>query len=245
MKRSLIILVLSVSFIFTSCAKKQEALTLSGSVEGYSTKVSTEITSKVKEIKKGEGERVKAGETIYLLDDTILNLQREQIENQVKAMEVQLKIADKKGNKDNEDIAKYNLLAAKKSLDIINENIKKCTINSPIDGIITNTNYRVGEMVQIGTQLFNVMDENRFYVKVYVPERYLDKFKVGDTRDIYNSSLGSKVFKGRITRIDASGQFTPKYVENVDEKSKVVFGVEIQIEDKAGELKPGMIVEVK
>jgi HlyD family secretion protein len=174
----------------------------------------------------------------------MLQLQKIQIESQIKGLEVQLKIAEDRGNEDNEKLAQYNLDAVKKSLEMVEENIKRCSVESPIDGIIASENFKKGKIALQGTQMFNVVDNSKYYLKIYVPEKYLSKFNVNDKVDVYLPSQGNKQAAGKIVKIDTTGQFTPKNVETVEDKSNIVYGVKIAISGIEN-IKPGMIAEVR
>ena len=49
-----------------------------------------------------------------------------------------------------------------------------------------------------------------------------------------------KTFTGTVRRIGAQAEFTPKYVQTLEERARTVFAVEIALPNGAGMLKPGM-----
>jgi HlyD family secretion protein len=223
---------------------KSGKVVFAGNLEGDITNVSAESTGKVTGITRSEGSIVKTGDIVYTLDDTVLQLQKSQLEIQIKGLEVQLKMAEDKGNDDSIKLAQYNIDSMKKSLEMIEENIKKCIVTVPIDGVIINENFKKGEIAIQGTQLFNIMDNSKFYFKIYVPEKYLSRFSVEDKLQVYLSSQADKYVTGQIVKIDTTGQFTPKNVETVEDKSNIVYGIKIAIAANEN-IKPGMIAEVR
>lgn len=241
----LLSIILTFALLFGGCNfNKSKSVILSGNIEGYSTNVSSETAGKIVDVLKSEGDTVKAGDMVYKLDDTIYKLQREQADNKVKALEVQLKLAKDRNNDDNIKIAEYNLASARKSVEIIDENIKRCSIYSPADGIITSLNLKKGELAPQGYQLFSVLDNKKYYVTIYVPEKYLSNFKTGESINVILNSFDNMTASGKIVKIDETGQFTPKNTETVDEKSNIVYGIKIDIKNDI-DIKPGMIAEVK
>lgn len=245
MRKYPLILIVVISIFFSGCStKKGNNTVFTGNLEGETTNISAENTGKVIDIKAEEGSSIKAGDVVYVLDDTMLRLQKSQIESQIDGLEVQLKIAKDKGNKDNEKLAQYNVDAMKKSLEMVEENIKRCKVTSPVDGIITSENLKKGEIALQGAQLFNVMDNSKYYLKIYVPEKYLSKFNVNNNTEVYITSQSNKHVTGKIIKIDTTGQFTPKNVVTEEEKSNIVYGVMIGL-NSVENIKPGMIAEVR
>jgi HlyD family secretion protein len=53
-----------------------------------------------------------------------------------------------------------------------------------------------------------------------------------------------ETWEGRIERIADQAQFTPSNVQTVEERVKLVFAVEIALDDQSGRLKAGMPADV-
>jgi HlyD family secretion protein len=245
MRKYVLLIIALILLVLSGCnTGKSNKVVFAGNLEGDTTNVSAESSGKVTGIIKKEGSTVKAGDIVYTLDDTMLQLQKSQLEIQIKGLEVQLKMAEDKGNDDSIKLAQYNVDSMKKSLEMVEENIKRCTVLAPIDGVIVNENFKKGEIVLQSNQLFNIMDNSKYYLKIFVPEKYLSKFNVEDKLQVYLSSQTDKYVTGQIVKIDTSGQFTPKNVETVEDKSNIVYGIKIAI-DVDENIKPGMIAEVK
>ena len=245
MRKYVLLIIALILLVLSGCSTgKSDKVVFVGNLEGDTTNVSAESTGKVTGITMSEGSTVKAGDIVYTLDDTILQLQKGQLEIQIKGLEVQLNMAEDKGNDDSIKFAQYNLDSMKKSIEMVEENIKKCIVRVPINGVIINENFKKGEIVIQGTQLFNIMDNSKFYLKIFVPEKYLSRFNVEDKLQVYLSSQTDKYVSGQIVKIDTTGQFTPKNVETVEDKSNIVYGIKIAISADEN-IKPGMIAEVR
>ncbi len=245
MRKYMLLFILFILLVLGGCGvEKSGKVVFVGNLEGDITNVSAESTGRVTGITRSEGSTVKTGDIVYTLDDTILQLQKSQLEIQIKGLEVQLKMAEDKGNDESIKLAQYNIDSMNKSLEMIEENIKKSIVTAPINGVILNENFKKGEIVIQGTQLFNIMDNSKFYLKIFVPEKYLSKFNLDDKLQVYLSSQADKYVTGQIVKIDTSGQFTPKNVETVEDKSNIVYGIKIAIAGNEN-IKPGMIAEVR
>lgn len=81
-------------------------------------------------------------------------------------------------------------------------------------------------------------------MKVYVPEPDIGKIKIGLPARVYIDAYPDKYFNGKVTKIYEQAEFTPKNVETKEERVKLVFGVEVSVENPEGLLKPGMPADV-
>ena len=114
-------------------------------------------------------------------------------------------------------------------------------IRSPIAGKVLTRTVERGERVGEGTPLFTLVDPNRLYVKVYVPEPSIGKLALGQEARVYVDAYPGRAFSARVTRVSQEAEFTPKNVETREERVKLVFAVEVAlVENPGGVLKPGM-----
>lgn len=77
-------------------------------------------------------------------------------------------------------------------------------------------------------------------MKIYVPEQQIGKVHLGSETRIYVDAYPDRHFNGKVTKISDQAQFTPKNVETKEERVKLVFAVEVTVENPEGMLKPGM-----
>lgn len=122
--------------------------------------------------------------------------------------------------------------------------LKEAKIYSPTDGVIISRTVEQGEIVNPGSVIYVIVDLNRLYAKVYIPEYRIGEIKLGDPARVYVDSYPDKYFNGKITKVYDQAEFTPKNVETKEERIKLVFGVEVSVENPEGLLKPGMPVDV-
>jgi HlyD family secretion protein len=114
-------------------------------------------------------------------------------------------------------------------------------IRSPITGRVLTRSVELGERVGDGTPLFTLVDLDRLYVKIYVPEPSIGKVALGQDARVYVDAYPERPFAGRVSRVSQEAEFTPKNVETREERVKLVFAVEIALaENPDGVLKPGM-----
>ncbi|MDW7972157.1 MAG: efflux RND transporter periplasmic adaptor subunit [Thermodesulfovibrio sp.] len=140
--------------------------------------------------------------------------------------------------------AEANYRAAQQKLREAQADLKETKIYSPTQGVVLSRPIEVGEVVNPGTVLYVLVDLNRLYVKVYVPEPEIGKLKLGLPARVYIDAYPDRYFNGKITKIYEQAEFTPKNVETKEERVKLVFGVEVSVDNPEGLLKPGMPADV-
>ncbi|HSE93630.1 MAG TPA: efflux RND transporter periplasmic adaptor subunit [Methylomirabilota bacterium] len=114
-------------------------------------------------------------------------------------------------------------------------------IRSPIAGRVLTRTIEVGERVEAGTPLFTLVDLDRLYVKIYVPEPSIGKVALGQEARVYVDAHPGRPFAARVSKVAQEAEFTPKNVETREERVKLVFAVEVALaENPGGVLKPGM-----
>ena len=114
-------------------------------------------------------------------------------------------------------------------------------IDSPLAGTVLARMIEVGERVNAGTPLFTLVDLNKLYVKVYIPEPDIGKITLGQPARIQVDSHPGQFFRAKVSKISQQAEFTPKNVETREERVKLVFAIELSLsENPQGILKPGM-----
>jgi len=119
--------------------------------------------------------------------------------------------------------------------------VEDFTVTSPTAGRVLTRTVELGEVVTAGTPLFTLVDLDKLYVKIYVPEPNIGKIALGQEARVYVDAYPGRAFAARVSRVSQESEFTPKNVETREERVKLVFAVEVALaENPGGVLKPGM-----
>ncbi len=114
-------------------------------------------------------------------------------------------------------------------------------IASPLVGVVLTRSVELGEQVAPGSPLFSLVDLDRLYLKVYVPEPQIGRVALGQQAQVRVDAYPDRAFAATVTKIATAAEFTPKNVETKEERVKLVFAVELSLsENPGGVLKPGM-----
>lgn len=146
-----------------------------------------------------------------------------------------------------EDIesARANLNKAISAYDLLKQNINDCSVYAPVNGIISKKFVEKGEIVNQQSSLLKISDLETVNLMIYVSETELGKVKLNETADVTVDAYKDKVYKGRVIFISPEAEFTPKNIQTKDERTKLVFGVKLEIPNPQFDLKPGMPADAK
>lgn len=140
--------------------------------------------------------------------------------------------------------AKAKQSSALQRLKEVEVSYRETKIYTPADGVILSRVAEEGEVVNPGQVIYTMVDLNKLYIKVYIPEPELGKVKLGQQARVYVDAYLDRYFNGTLTRVYEQAEFTPKNVETKDERVKLVFGAEVSVDNPEGLLKPGMPADV-
>jgi HlyD family secretion protein len=142
------------------------------------------------------------------------------------------------------DAAEAVLAGAEANLDLVLLQIEMMRLTSPIAGVVGEVLVHPGETASPGAPLIIVHELSELRLTVYVAETHVARLNAGDQATIMVDAYPEDTWTGRIVRIADQAQFTPTNVQTVEERVKLVFAVEIAVDDASGRLKPGMPADV-
>lgn len=125
------------------------------------------------------------------------------------------------------------------------DQLAKCRVSNPIDGIVLNTMVREAEFVQMGKPLYKIAPLDPIILRAYVVETQLPNVKLGNEVTVRTDAPdGSLVdHHGKVTWVSSEAEFTPKIIQTRDERASQVYAVKIEVPND-GSLKIGMPGEV-
>jgi len=198
--------------------------------------VVSETQGKIIKIYKEKGDRVASGDIIAKVDDEVIvanvltaeanyaqyekdveRLTRLSEENAVTKRDLeQATIGLKK--------AKADLITAKKAL-------SNTSIKTPIAGYINNDFITEGQLVSGGTQICEVVNNNKLKLNIKITEQEVYKISIGQAVEVNLSVFPGQKFTGKITAI----------AEKADVAMK--FNVEITLNNNTTHLRSGLYAE--
>ncbi|OGU19278.1 MAG: hypothetical protein A2059_00355 [Ignavibacteria bacterium GWA2_55_25] len=136
--------------------------------------------------------------------------------------------------------AKARLEQAQAWAGILHKQLDDATILAPVAGTVTHRPVEEGELVGVGTTVATVARLETLNLVIYVNEVDLAKVQVGGGADIVIDAHPDRTFPGKVVYISPLAEFTPKNVQTKEDRTKLVFGVKIEVENGERILKSGM-----
>jgi RND family efflux transporter MFP subunit len=180
------------------------------------TRVSAEVQGKINEYFVDAGSVVTKGQSLIQLDNTLLNLQLQSLEVQIKGLQ--------------SDVQRYTVLAKAEAVQgvqlekvelalqsaIIQKNsvleqIKRTTIVAPFNGVVTAKLSEIGAFAAPGIPLLQITDISRLKFTINVSETDLRLFKTNQSYNVFADVYPEKVLQGRITLIGSKGNNANSY----------------------------------
>lgn len=130
---------------------------------------------------------------------------------------------------------------AQAALDEARSNLSDLTITAPSDGVVKTKLTQLGEVLSAGGALFDLVDLDHLYLKVYVPEKDIGRVRLNQPAMIYADALPGKPLAAKVGYIASQAEFTPKEVQTRDERVKLVFAVKLYLDENPGHaMTPGL-----
>jgi HlyD family secretion protein len=117
-------------------------------------------------------------------------------------------------------------------------------VKSSVDGVVTRTHAEVGETLGAGRPVVTVTNISKPWVRVYIPENQIGKVRLGAAAKVKVDTFPDREFAGRVSYVSSQAEFTPKNVQTQEERVKLVFAVNVTLDNRDGTLKPGMPADV-
>ena len=266
----LILLIVGIFFIVKSREKTNpNELTLYGNIEIRQVDLSFQVSGLVSKLLKEEGDTVKKGELIAVLDEQDYNANFKRAEAEVERTLASQKDATDKYKRyaplgDDNTVSKqeveslYNAQnkanadykSAVANRDYLSNQLKYTKLYAPENGIIMVRVQEPGSNVQKGQPVYTMAKTNPVWVRAYVNETDLGNIKYGDTVAVYTDTANPKTgnkreYKGQIGYISPVAEFTPKTVQSTDTRTNLVYRIRVYINDTDEYLRQGMPVTIK
>jgi HlyD family secretion protein len=117
-------------------------------------------------------------------------------------------------------------------------------VSAPANGRVYDTLYRVGEWVQAGNPVVQMLPPQNVKVRFFVPETVVGSLAAGRVLTIHCDGCAADM-KAKITYISTSAEYTPPVIYSNESRAKLVFMVEAHPSvDDAPRLHPGQPVSV-
>lgn len=215
-------------------------------------KIASEVQGKLVNLSIKNGDIVKAGQTIAVLDASVYNVELASVESSIAKSRLDLarynKLIEMGGatpmQAEGVQLQINSLLAQKKQ---VLEQIEHMQIRAPFSGRIENVTVELGSFVSYGTVLAQLIDNSSLKINIYLSEHEAFKVKAGETV-IISSVVLSEQHTGRVNMVsdkaDASGKFLAEIGFSNNGKEKMKAGILTDVHFALAGIETGLSVPV-
>jgi membrane fusion protein YbhG len=126
----------------------------------------------------------------------------------------------------------------------VEDQLKRCSIHNPMDGILLTKYKEEGEMVAPGQALYKMADMGALILRAYVSGNQLSSIKIGESvRVRFDGADGMKETTGLLSWVSPRAEFTPKIIQTKEERVNLVYAIKVVVPND-GSLKIGMPGEI-
>lgn len=200
--------------------------------------LSFKVGGRIERLLVDEGDRVRKGQTIAVLNQRDYQLMRDLADSQVRALKPHLGRAEKLLQEEALSQAQYDELTSKMEAARIQQSqaeaqLADARLSSPIQGVVIKKLVANGDLVGPTRPVAVIANLDTVKVTLPVTQRDLPIFKAGDQIELYSPGI-ERVFVGTVERIGYTA----------DERTRL-FPVVLKVANPDLELRAGMVVEAK
>ncbi len=175
-------------------------------VSAYEATLASKISGLVEEIRVKEGNLVKAGEVLIILDSRDLKAQLQQAQAEFENATVHYQrmrqlFAQESVARQELDNAERTYKVAEAAKNIIEANLTYTVIKAPFDGVITDKIIEVGETATPGRPLLRLEDNQHLRLEVTVAATDIGAILLGEKVEVRLDALGEESLMGRVAKI--------------------------------------------
>jgi membrane fusion protein, multidrug efflux system len=174
-----------------------------------------EVSGRIARLGFADGQRVRRGQLLVQLDDTLQQAQLKQAEAQASIARTNLQrsrelLGQGFVSQSAVDQNAAALQVAEAQVALAQAQLQRMKVLAPFDGTAGLRSVDVGDYVKDGADIVNIEDLSTLTVRFAVPERFVDRLKAGQPVELTLDALPGRTYKGRVlaldSQVDANGR---------------------------------------
>ncbi|HEX5661595.1 MAG TPA: HlyD family efflux transporter periplasmic adaptor subunit [Polyangiales bacterium] len=118
--------------------------------------------------------------------------------------------------------------------------VDECTVRAPHAGVLERVYYDPGELVGLGMPVARLIDPSAVELTFYLANVDVAAARVGTHAEVRADAYPERVFQAQVKRVAREAEFTPRNVQTRSDRDRLVYPVELRIEDPEHALRTGM-----
>lgn len=201
--------------------------------------LSFEMAGKISLVNVKVGDRVEKGQELVSVDNSTILIQigaaKLAVERAILAEQEGRRKSNNLSSKEKQSLKKASEQARYDLRGFYSSN-KKTTLISPISGIVTVQNAKVGETIAAHAIVVSVISESQYEIEAQIVEADISNLNVGDKATFTLDTYGEdEIFKAEVIKIDPAAQL----IEGVAN-----YKVILKLDDGEGRVNSGMTADI-
>jgi len=203
-----------------------------------SLKVAAEVKGKIDIKKIGEGTRVQKGDILAVIDkrdyQNNYDAAKASYETALTTKDRFTALSKKQFITQSQlDDAGANVKTSKAAMDTAKLNLSRCTIRSPMEGIVDRVYIERGEFLSVGDPVATILQIDRLKIQVGIPESDVAAVRKLSTFDMTIDALGGQTYTGKY-----------HYLFKTADSMARLYNLEIEVNNPGHKILPGMFARV-
>lgn len=265
----LLLIAAGVVYLFKRPKQNLNELTLYGNIEIRQVDLSFQVGGIIEKMLKEEGDSVKKGELVAVLDSRDYQADYERSSAEVErtlalkndafskfernaplVVDNTISPQDYDTLKNTRDKSKADYDSAVAAKKYAKNQLDYTKVYAPDDGIVMVRVQEPGATVSKGQIVYTMSKTKPVWIRAYVNETDLGNIKYGQSVKVYTDTVDPKTGKkreytGQIGYISPVAEFTPKTVQSTDLRTDLVYRIRVYIDDIDEYLRQGMPTTIK
>ncbi|MBP5211016.1 MAG: HlyD family efflux transporter periplasmic adaptor subunit [Bacteroidales bacterium] len=189
-------------------------------------------------------ENEKGKVTVLVERGSASSKQLDRINDEISVLESQIDALRSSLSRENSQILS-SISALEAQASIVRDQIEKCSIINPENGVVTAKYVNLHEFIAPGQPIYRLADNTNAFVDAWFEGGVLSTMKLGDNVTVKIDDGDSKMrsYTGRVSYIAENAEYTPTKVQTRDTRTTMVYHVKIKLTSD-GYLKSGMPAEI-
>lgn len=208
--------------------------TYQGWIEGDFIFVAPDEAGRVEKLHVREGDRVTAGAPLFAVDAELqeadLRVAEAALANAKQTFErAEQLFKSGSGSQKAFDDAQAQLREAQARARAARTRLARRQLSSPVEGVVQQVYYRVGEMVPAGRAAISLLPPGNVKVRFFVPQAKLPQISIGDAVSVRCDGCPGDI-AAKVSFIASAAEYTPPVIYSLEERQKLVFLIEARPE---------------
>lgn len=120
----------------------------------------------------------------------------------------------------------------------------ECELRAPRAAEVQTLPHEAGELVAPGAVLVRLVDLSEVTATFYLPNVEIGAVKPGQEAEVVADAWPGETFQGTVRTVSLEAEFTPRNIQTRTDRDRLVYPVEVVVENRGAKLRAGMPVQV-